>query len=51
MFYTVRGTERFTASLRDDGGSAGSPVEFTFAGDAAALARNPKRFRFRYEVP
>ena len=51
VFYTVRGTERFTAELRDDGGSAGSPVEFTFAGDAAALARNPKRFRFRYEVP
>ena len=25
--------------------------EFVFAGDAAALARNPRRFRFRYEVP
>jgi Domain of unknown function (DUF4430) len=51
VFYTVRGTERFEASLRDEGASAGSPVQFTFAGDAAALARNPRRFRFRYEVP
>ena len=51
VFYTVRGTERFSASLRDEGSSAGSPVEFTFSGDAAGLARNPKRYRFRYEVP
>ena len=51
VFYTVRGTERFTAELRDEGGSAGSPVEFTYAGDTAGLARNPRRFRFRYEVP
>jgi hypothetical protein len=51
VFYTVRGTERFSASLRDEGGSAGSPVEFTFAGDAVALARNPTRYRYRYEVP
>jgi hypothetical protein len=26
-------------------------VEFVFAGDPAGLARNPSRFRFRYEVP
>jgi hypothetical protein len=51
VFYTVRGTERFSASLREDDGAAGSPVEFVFAGDAVELARNPRRFRFRYEVP
>jgi hypothetical protein len=51
VFYTVRGTERFEASLRDEGSSAGSPVRFTFAGDAFDLARNPKKYRFRYEVP
>ena len=51
VFYTVKGTERFSASLRDESGSAGSPVEFTFAGDAAALARDPTRYRYRYEVP
>jgi hypothetical protein len=51
VFYTVRGTQRFTASLREEGGAAGSPVQFTFAGDAVALAADPKRFRFQYEVP
>jgi Domain of unknown function (DUF4430) len=51
VFYTVRGTERFDASLRDEGGSAGSPVQFTFAGNGADLARNPTKYRFRYEVP
>jgi hypothetical protein len=51
VFYTVRGTQRFAASLREEGGAAGSPVRFTFAGDAVALAADPKRFRFRYEVP
>jgi hypothetical protein len=51
VFYTVRGTERFSASLRDGGASAGSPVQFTYAGDAVGLARNPARYRFRYEVP
>ena len=51
VFYTVRGTQRFSASLRDEDASAGSRVEFTFAGDAAELARNPRRFRYRYEVP
>jgi len=51
VFYTVRGSDRFTASLRDPGSSAGSPVEFTFSGDAAALARDPDRYRHRYSVP
>jgi hypothetical protein len=51
VFYTVRGTQRFSASLREKDGAAGSPVEFVFAGNAAALAQNPRRFRFRYAVP
>jgi hypothetical protein len=50
VFYTVRGRERFTASLRDSG-DAGSPVRFVFAGDAKALAEHPDRFRYRYQVP
>lgn len=50
VFYTVRGKERFTASLRDSG-DAGSPVRFVFAGDAKALANHPDRFRYRYQVP
>jgi hypothetical protein len=50
VFYTVKGADRFTASLRDSG-DAGSPVRFVFAGDAKALARNPDRYRFRYQVP
>jgi hypothetical protein len=43
--------ERFTASLRDGSSEAGSPVRFVFAGDALRLAREPDRFRYRYEVP
>lgn len=50
VFYTVRGRDRFTASLRNSG-DAGSPVRFVFAGDAAALAKHPDRFRYRYQVP
>jgi len=50
VFYTVSGTEQFTASLRDSA-DAGSPVRFVFAGDARALARHPDRYRFRYQVP
>jgi hypothetical protein len=42
--------ERFTASLRDESSAAGSPVRFVFAGDALRLAREPGRFRYRYEV-
>ncbi len=51
VFYTVSGRERFTASLRESDGGAGSPVRFTLAGDAAELARHPDRFRYRYQVP
>jgi hypothetical protein len=50
VFLTVKGKVRFTAALRDASGSAGSPVRFVFAGDAQALARDPARYRFRYEV-
>ncbi|HYZ19742.1 MAG TPA: DUF4430 domain-containing protein [Gaiellaceae bacterium] len=41
---------RFRASLRDESGDAGSPVRFVYSGDPRALARDPGRFRFRYEV-
>ena len=51
VFYTVSGSDRLTASLRDPGGGAGSAVKFTFAGDALGLARHPDRFRYRYSVP
>ena len=51
VFSVERGRPRFTASLRDSGGAADSPVRFVFAGDAADLARNPAKFRFRYSVP
>ena len=42
VFFTVSGSERFVASLRDDSsGDAGSPVEFTFAGDAVDARTKP----------
>jgi hypothetical protein len=50
VFLTVKGPVRFTASLRDGAGPAGSPVRFVFAGDAEALARDPAGYRYRYEV-
>jgi hypothetical protein len=50
LFLTVKGRVTFTASLRDESSGAGSPVRFVFAGDATALARDPDRYRFRYEV-
>ena len=50
-FHVVRGGMSFTASLRDESDGAGSPVRFVLAGDAVALARDPDRFRFRYQVP
>jgi hypothetical protein len=50
VFLTVKGRVRFTASLRDASAGAGSPVRFVFAGDAVGLAREPDRYRFRYEV-
>jgi hypothetical protein len=43
--------ERFTASFRHESSEAGAPVRFVFAGDVMRLAREPGRFRFRYEVP
>jgi Domain of unknown function (DUF4430) len=42
--------ERFAAALRDESSEAGSAVRFVFAGDALRLAREPGRFRYRYEV-
>jgi hypothetical protein len=42
----VGGPERFTAEVEGPGG----PVRFTFAGDADALADEPHRYRFRFEV-
>jgi Domain of unknown function (DUF4430) len=50
VFLTVKGPVRFTAALRDASDEAGSPVRFVFAGDAQALAHDPARYRFRYEV-
>jgi Domain of unknown function (DUF4430) len=50
-FHVVRGRTSFTASLRDESEGTGSPVRFVLAGDAVALARDPDRFRFRYQVP
>jgi hypothetical protein len=45
-FHLATGPPRFVASAP----SAGGPYHFVFAGDAAALVRDPSRFRFRYEV-
>jgi len=42
----VGGPHRFTARLLPNGS-----VELDFSGDAAALARDPSMFRYRYEVP
>jgi hypothetical protein len=42
--------ETFTATPRNGAGGPGSPVRFVFSGDAHALAREPDRYRFRYEV-
>ena len=50
LFLLVKGSGRFTASLRNTSAASGAPVRFVFAGDAAGLARNPDRYRFRYEV-
>jgi hypothetical protein len=41
----VRGSPRFTASMLP-----GGAVEFTFAGDAVRLARDPALYRYRYSV-
>jgi len=45
VFRIVGGPARFTARMRPGGG-----VEFDYAGDPAALARDPARYRFRFEV-
>jgi len=42
----VDGPHRFTAHLLPSGA-----VEMDFSGDAAALARDPSVYRYRYEVP
>ena len=42
----VRGPERFTAETRGPDG----PVRFEYGGDADALADDPARYRFRFEV-
>jgi hypothetical protein len=42
----VRGPHRFTARVLPGGG-----VELDFSGDAAALARDPALYRYRYSVP
>ena len=42
----VGGPHRFTARVL-----RGGAVELDFSGDAAALARDPSRYRYRYEVP
>lgn len=47
LFVVADGPHRFTA----EGESPGGPYTLTFAGDAAALARDPGRYRFRFEVP
>lgn len=51
VFSVVNGPPRFAASLRESDSAAGSAVQFVFAGDAAGLARDPTKFRFRYRVP
>jgi hypothetical protein len=51
IFSLANGPEIFIASLRNSEDGAGSAVQFTFAGDAEALARNPGKYRFRYHVP
>ncbi|MEP6910591.1 MAG: DUF4430 domain-containing protein [Actinomycetota bacterium] len=50
-FFVVDGPPQFTALLRESDAEAGAPVRFVFSGDAAALARNPAKFHFRYSAP
>ncbi|MEX2210399.1 MAG: DUF4430 domain-containing protein [Gaiellaceae bacterium] len=47
VFYLVPGPPRFQAEADSPGG----PYRFTFSGDALALARDPGRYRYRFEVP
>lgn len=47
VFFLAKGPTRFRA----DAESPYGPYRFTFSGDALALARDPDRYRFRFEVP
>jgi hypothetical protein len=47
LFLVAGGPPRFTAEAASPTG----PYTLTFAGDAAALARDPGRYRFRFEIP
>ena len=47
LFVVADGPHRFSA----EGASPTGPYTLTFAGDAAALARDPARYRFRFELP
>jgi hypothetical protein len=50
LFLLKKGRLRFTAELREESAGPDSAVRFIFTGDGAALARDPRRYRFRYEV-
>jgi hypothetical protein len=45
------GAARLRLRYRAGHGTAGDPVEVDFAGDAAALAKDPHRYARRYSVP
>jgi hypothetical protein len=47
VFFLAEGPTRFRA----DAESPHGPYRFTFSGDALALARDPDRYKFRFEVP
>jgi Domain of unknown function (DUF4430) len=47
LFVVADGPPRFSAEAASPTG----PYTLTFAGDAAALARQPDRYRFRFQVP
>ncbi|MEX1357157.1 MAG: DUF4430 domain-containing protein, partial [Gaiellaceae bacterium] len=47
LFLVADGSPRFSAEADSPTG----PYRLTFSGDAAALARVPDRYRFRFEVP
>ncbi len=52
LFVLVEGKPQFRAELREPGAAAGSPVRFTFAGDARALSEDPTAVALRrYEAP
>ncbi len=52
LFVLVEGQPQFRAELREPGAAAGSPVRFTFAGDARALSEDPTAVALRrYEAP